>query len=319
MSKKREIIFRVDSGSQVGHGHLMRTLVLAKQLQNFFEITYIMQTLEGNANEKVIEAGYKLQLVSSSKVDEFLPFVSRCDYLIIDNYMVCIYDEKVIKKQMQGKLVVFDDLYIPHHCDIVINHSFIANAKEYELIAPQAKALCGAPYTLLREEFLIQTIYIHPTKDNKKVLIMMGGSDPTNVTMDLIQMYNQEFTLSVLTTTSNPHLDQLKAQNVNLIINSNEVADVIKAHDIIFTAASTSLIETIACKKAFVAFKTAQNQRKTVDFLHNLGYVNVVSSMEKDAINNALAFVYENEEKMHELFSTYQFRSDAIAKELINA
>jgi hypothetical protein len=41
--------------------------------------------------------------------------------------------------------------------------------------------------------------------------------------------------------------------------------------------------------------------------------------MEKDAINNALAFVYENEEKMHELFSTYQFRSDAIAKELINA
>ena len=54
------ILIRADS-SNIGTGHIMRDLVLAKQYKNE-NIIFATQDLVGNINHKIIEAGYKIEL-----------------------------------------------------------------------------------------------------------------------------------------------------------------------------------------------------------------------------------------------------------------
>ena len=47
------IIFRVDSSTQIGSGHLMRCLTLANQLKSKAEILFISRNLVGNLNHLI--------------------------------------------------------------------------------------------------------------------------------------------------------------------------------------------------------------------------------------------------------------------------
>ena len=58
------ILFRVDSSSTIGTGHIMRDLVLAKQYKGA-DITFATQDLNGNINKKIIKNGYKVKLCNS--------------------------------------------------------------------------------------------------------------------------------------------------------------------------------------------------------------------------------------------------------------
>lgn len=51
------ILFRADSSSTIGTGHIMRDLVLAQQYPEA-NITFATQDLNGNINHKIIETGY---------------------------------------------------------------------------------------------------------------------------------------------------------------------------------------------------------------------------------------------------------------------
>ena len=58
------ILIRADSSSYIGTGHIMRDLVLAKEYKNE-NIIFATQDLVGNINHKIIETGYKIELLKS--------------------------------------------------------------------------------------------------------------------------------------------------------------------------------------------------------------------------------------------------------------
>ena len=63
------ILIRADSSSYIGTGHIMRDLVLAKQYPNQ-NIIFATQNLDGNINYKIIEAGYRIELLESNDFEE---------------------------------------------------------------------------------------------------------------------------------------------------------------------------------------------------------------------------------------------------------
>ena len=151
------ILVRADSSSYIGTGHIMRDLVLAKQYLNE-NIIFATQDLVGNINHKIIESGYKIELLKSNDFEELNDLIKRLniDMIIIDNYDIDYNFEKKLKEDNSSlNFFVLDDTYEKHFCDILLNHNIYAYEKKYKNKVPKNCELrCRAKYTLLRDEFL---------------------------------------------------------------------------------------------------------------------------------------------------------------------
>ena len=128
------ILFRADSSSKIGTGHIMRDLVLAKKYTNS-NVIFATQNLDGNINHNIIEDGYKVKLLKSNGVNEVINLVKKLniDLLIIDNYECDYKYEKKLKKKTDIKILVLDDTYEKHHCDILLNHNIYADIKNIKV------------------------------------------------------------------------------------------------------------------------------------------------------------------------------------------
>lgn len=175
-------IFRFEANCSLGAGHAIRTCVIADALT---------------------EKGWVCTIVTSSETYEFITELKRfpriepasfyndptyCDLLIIDHYHS---DEKYEKhfRCFSKKIMVIDDLANrTHDCDILLDQTYGRESKEYRRLVPDnCKILTGSDYVLLRKKF----IELRPkalekrrkTKEIKRILVTMGGSDPGGHTL----------------------------------------------------------------------------------------------------------------------------------------
>ena len=134
----------------------MRDIVLAKKFKNS-NIIFAVQNLNGNINQKIVDSGFKIEILKSNEVDELNILIKKLkiDMLVIDHYNIDYLKEKEIKKiNPEVKILSFDDTYEKHYCDILYNHNISANQKKYKSLVPKNCELrCGSKYTLLRDEF----------------------------------------------------------------------------------------------------------------------------------------------------------------------
>ena len=133
------ILVRADSSSYIGTGHIMRDLVLAKQYKNE-NIIFATQDLVGNIKYKIIEAGYKIELLKSNDFEELNKLVKKfeIDMIVIDSYDIDYNFEKKLKEDNPSlKIFVLDDIYEKHFCDILLNHNIYADKKKYQNRKPK--------------------------------------------------------------------------------------------------------------------------------------------------------------------------------------
>ena len=96
-------------------------------------------------------------ILKSNDIDEVEALIQKhnIDMIVIDHYGIGFEYEKELKERCPNlKILVIDDIYKRHYCDILINHNISGNVKKYKGLVPSHCELrCGADYTLLREEF----------------------------------------------------------------------------------------------------------------------------------------------------------------------
>ena len=328
MSNKKNILIRIDSSSQIGLGHLMRTLLLANALMQDFKITYVTQNLKGNQNHLIEQNGFAHKIVKSMDCEEFLAIINELHpaLCIIDHYGIdSDYEAKI---QTICPLLVFDDEFKMHHADIVLNHSFIAKKNDYDYLK-NTKILAGSSYTLLKDDFLSHKNRFIPigTLKNKKILITLGGSDPLGLSLPIKKtLLRIEKSLHpkgtphvhIVTTSANPKLSTLKVADKELIIDSKNMAKLMQKYDLIITSASTSLLETFALKKPFIAIQCASNQSQTVDLLRKQNLKNVIAKFSLASLKSALNEVQYHPHKVKRVLNRYSFKKNGVAKEIIN-
>ncbi len=113
----------------------MRDLVLAKQYKNE-NIIFATQDLVGNINHKIVEDGYKIELLKSNDFEELNDLIKRLniDMIIIDNYDIDYNFEKKLKEDNSSlKIFVLDDTYEKHFCDILLNHNIMQMKKNIKI------------------------------------------------------------------------------------------------------------------------------------------------------------------------------------------
>lgn len=266
-------LIRSDSSSTIGLGHIMRDLVFAKSLEG--EVIFACQNLEGNI---IASIPYEVKILKSNDVEELIELIRtlQITLLVIDHYGIDVAYERAIKEATQVEILSFDDTYQPHHCDILLNHNLSADASRYTHLVPKNCELrCGSAYTLIRDEFkrekekTCEKIY--------DVLVAMGGSDASNITLSLLKTLPEHLRLCVLTTTANAHLQELQSYvenkpNIALHVNSNEVAKLLHQSRLAIVTPSVMVHEVLFMEVPFIAIKVASNQDDMYQYLKKEGY-----------------------------------------------
>lgn len=300
----KNILFRADSSSTIGIGHIMRDLVLALQYKDD-NIIFASQELKGNINHKILEFGYKIETVDSNDVEEVINLIKKLsiDMIIIDSYDIGYVYEKELKEKTGVEIFVLDDTYEKHFSDILLNHNIYGNKVRYKGLVPNKCELrCGSKYTLLREEFIQE-------KSNRKLLIKkskeinvfvsMGGADHSNINIDILKVLESfpNLKVHIVTTTANANLDELKEyllkkKNMTLHVNTKNVAKLMSLSDFAIVTPSVSVNEVFYLQIPFIAIKTAQNQNEMYSYLQEHDYA-VLEKFDHEELHRKVGILIE--------------------------
>ena len=205
------IVFRVDSSIQIGTGHAMRCLTLAKELRKKANVQFICRKHKGSLVKQIKSKGFvvyelndavlkknanELSIVDwlgttqKQDVQDCAPILEKIkpDWVIVDHYGIDKFWQNNLKKYY-NKLLVIDDLANrEHNCDLLLDQNFYKdkNLRYKKLVPSKCKTLLGPRYALLREEFLTTSSNLRD-KGLNKILVYFGGSDIKNNTLKVLQ------------------------------------------------------------------------------------------------------------------------------------
>lgn len=283
MIEPKNILFRADSSSTIGTGHIMRDLVLAEQFADT-NIIFATQDLPGNINHKIKEKKYAIEILSSNKSEELINIIKKhsIEMIFIDHYGIDYNDEKTIKDNTGITVFVLDDTYEKHYCDILLNHNISADHTKYKgLVSENCEVRCGVQYTLFRNEFknIKKTRRDISNKDILTVFIAMGGADHSNKNIAILEVINKigKFIVNVVTTNANKHLVELEGyikgyENVTLHINTDKIALLMNESDFAIVTPSVTVNEVLYMGLPFIAIQTADNQNEIAQYLEELNF-----------------------------------------------
>lgn len=303
------VLFRADSSSTIGTGHIMRDLVLAdKYAKKDHHVFFATQDLLGNINHKIIDGGYTLKILKSNDMQELDKLIKELniDLLVIDHYDIdYLFEKKLKTKNPKLKILSFDDTYEKHYCDILLNHNISADKTKYKVLVPNRCVLrCGAKYTLLRDEFFKekkkQKKKLKIKNSTFKIFVAMGGADTANLNIKILKELKKikNIKVNLVTTTANQHLDLLekytkKKSWINLQVNSNKVAKLMAKSDFAIVTPSVTVNEVYYLELPFIAIKTADNQEDMYKFLKRKKFF-VLSRFDKSKLENLISKMLGN-------------------------
>ncbi|OBQ20687.1 UDP-2,4-diacetamido-2,4,6-trideoxy-beta-L-altropyranose hydrolase [Anabaena sp. AL93] len=220
------ILIRADASAQIGTGHIMRCLALAQAWQDqggraIFVLSNKSPALEARLlSEQMLILHLSVEVGSDEDAHQTVDFAYQFapKWVVVDGYHFGAEYQKAIK-DFGNSLLFFDD-YGHSNCyysDLVLNQNISAHQDLYINREPYTKLLLGTDYTLLRKEFC-QWLQWH-RKINlvaSKILVTLGGSDPDNVTLKVIQalqlVNSDNLEVIVVVGGSNPHYEKLQAE-----------------------------------------------------------------------------------------------------------
>jgi len=276
MAKK--ILFRADSSSRIGTGHIMRDLVLAsKYRKKGYHVIFAVQDLQGNINHKIIESGFKIELLKSNKQSELRSIIKKYNIkeIVIDHYKIDWKFEKKLKDKIGIHITSFDDIYLKHYCNTIYNHNIYADKKRYANLVPKNCTFkCGSKYTLLRNEFIQEKNRKTTLRKNNSIFISMGGADTAHLNIKILNTLRNipQVTINLVTTEANINLNSLKKyvkdkKNIHLHINSNQIASLLAQSSLAIITPSVIANEISFINIPFIAIKVAINQQEMYKYL----------------------------------------------------
>lgn len=312
------IAFRVDSSYQMGIGHVMRCLTLAKMLKQTgnVRILFFCRSTEGNINQVILDAGFELVEMQAPRADvcgalfhsswlgatqqedacELLALakaqgIRRFDHLIVDHYAIDNRWQQMLRA-VSRKIMVIDDLGDREHdCDILLDQTFNCQEDKYRQQVPaHCRLLLGTEFALLRAEFQRNADAIRQRRaraDIRHVLVMFGGSDQENLSLKTLQILARRSeleTISVIMGGSSLHYETVMnycqdKPRLHCYHAPDHIAELMLSADLAVGAAGTTAWERCACGLPSVAVIQAENQRQ---ISHELARVGVMTCLEID-------------------------------------
>lgn len=275
----KRVIFRSDGNSEIGLGHIIRSLALVDIISPEFVCVFASRFIDEFISKEISTRGIKFIKLSSeddSHFDEFLMCLKSTDIVVLDNYFYTT-EYQVAIKQLGCTLVCIDDMCDRHFvADAVINHSPTATADKYSK-EKYTKLYLGLGYALLRKEFF-NISKRSRSCHKRKALVCLGGADKYDITSKLVSLISNEKSVSsidVVISSSYQNKNQLiktierTSKEVGLYSNLSAFEMSLKMQNCDFGVfpASTICLEAMYVGLPFLVGYTVENHRELYDTL----------------------------------------------------
>lgn len=204
------ITFRTDASLDIGTGHVMRCLTLARALRDAGAVCrFLTRALPGHLADRIADAGFDVTLLPAPQGASPAPppahahwagvewaedaaqtrtvlESSPSDWLVVDHYAFDARWQKAARPE-GTRLMVIDDLADrPHDCDLLLDQNLGHEAGDYDGLVPErCVRLIGPQYALLRPEFAAARAKALADREGRglrHLLITMGGVDRVDAT-----------------------------------------------------------------------------------------------------------------------------------------
>ncbi len=259
------IIFLTEGSSKIGMGHIYRTISFANDLNNNLNCKLIFLTKSSQiVFQKIKNSGFNVKVFENDQeIFEILKNLNA-DIIVCDNIK---YNKDLlmdVKKLLNPKIVLFDSLESEYdkYVDIVVNALISKNFRNLKFQDKNGTVyFCGLKYLILRDEFnkFKKNTIINP--EIKRLLLIFGGSDPTNITtvvLDKLLTLDLGLELDVVIGPLYEYLDELNEilakdkKNVNIHIDPDNIPYLMLKADLILTSPGISTFEALFFGKPII-------------------------------------------------------------------
>lgn len=319
-----KIVIRADGGREIGMGHIMRTLVLAKKLEYDNEVLYVCAYDINDVSKyesgisKIKENGFSVVKINNNNINYGLIEVQNkinADVLITDSYNVDEDYFDLMNKYFKFTGYIDDVNACKINVDFLINQNINAKYLKYKTVSKvNRKLFLGTDYCMLREEFQNKRRNKISEKVNN-VLITVGGSDNSQLTIDIINeisFCDLKFNVVIGSAFTEELVRKLediskKYKNINLCRNAN-MSLLMNDSDIAISACGSTLYELSAIGVPTIGITLAENQLALAQTMESKGLIILANKgicRCKDDINNL-------KNKFRNLFDNYNERLSII-------
>lgn len=307
------IVFRVDASAQIGSGHVMRCLTLAKRYRREgHTVFFVMRALPSNlvsyaegegfpvhalphVASQQTHTGYLAWLTVTQEQDAqettaVLRTMGQVDRLVIDHYALDFVWESICRPYVREIMAIDDLANRRHDCDILLDQNFYENAAEryMGLVSHECRLLLGPAHALLRDEFY----EIKPrrrTGELHNILIFYGGSDLTDETSKalraLLSMNLHGVEVDVVVGKTNPQKRCVRKrcadhENIRYHCQVENMAELMNAADLSLGAGGTTTWERLVLGLPSIVTAIADNQIEICENCARAGLIDYLGCAE---------------------------------------
>ena len=317
MELKPPLLIRADASVSIGTGHIMRMIALGQAWQaQGGQVHFLCAEITPALEQRLESEGFHLLRIDATLgspedlsatmrlISETLQADRQNARVVLDGYHFGS-DYQLGIKAAGFKLLVVDDYGHAdfYHADWVLNQNISAREELYAKRSPDTKLLLGPKFAMLRKEFLAYKDWqreIAPVA--KKILVTLGGSDPDNVTLEVIQaLIDLDLHAKVVIGGSNPHLREIEnflhSQKdspalIEVIVNATNMPELMAWADLAITAAGCTCWELAFMGLPSIFVILAENQVSIASRLEAEGFVVCLGNgvgLKKDKLAEAIS------------------------------
>lgn len=275
-----KIAIITDGNNTLGLGHVYQSVTLAGELSKKMDsqsTIFFITKSDQIVIDRLSETGFDVHQYPDDDVILNALVREAPDRVIFDKLDVSPLLARQIKETIVCKLIIFTNLTTANqYADITVLAGMGSNFKnvcEKDAISGTIHYY-GPKYWILRHEFFrYSTMKKHPLSMVKKIMLLFGGVDESNLTSmvlnELLYM-NIDFEIMIVVGAAFNHHAELNAvieenrfthSKLQIVQNLKNVAETMHNSDVVFTSPGLSYYEALATGTPVVGFHQNEMQR----------------------------------------------------------
>jgi len=284
------LIIRADTTPEIGTGHLMRSLAIAHAWRDQAgEVIFISCCQSQGLRRRMADIAQQVVAIDRAhpdpddweKTSQILGTHGDA-WVVLDGYHFDGGYHKKIRAHGKRLLVIDDMAHLDHYeADIVLNQNINAESLPYSTAA-FTRLFLGTRYILLRPEFANHFSGEHQIPGLAcKLLITLGGGDPDNMTLKVMQAIERinidGFETLIVVGSTNPHLQQIQAESnrssvpMRVVDSAPNMAELMAWANLAVSAGGSTCWELAFMGVPTLAITMADNQVAVVEGLEKAG------------------------------------------------